>query len=63
MHHSTDAVTKGDRDMLGGILDLKDLTLEDVMVHRKGMMMINISLKTEEIVRQVLDSPHTRIPF
>lgn len=63
MHHSTDAVTKGDRDMLGGILDLKELTLEDVMVHRKGMMMINIGLKPAEIVRQVLESPHTRIPF
>ena len=33
LHHQEEGVTKGDRDMLGGILDLKDLTVGEVMVH------------------------------
>lgn len=63
LHHKEDAVTKGDRDMLGGILDLKDLTVDEVMIHRKAMMMIDGGLETQEIVRLVLESPYTRIPL
>ncbi|MDD9798105.1 MAG: HlyC/CorC family transporter [Alphaproteobacteria bacterium] len=63
LHHSEDAVTKGDRDMLGGILDLKDLTVGDVMVHRKNIMMIEVNLPASEIIKQVLESPYTRIPL
>jgi len=63
LHHSEDSVTKGDRDMLGGILDLKDLTVGDVMVHRKNIMMIEVNLPASEIIKQVLESPYTRIPL
>ena len=63
LHHREGAVRKGDRDMLGGILDLGDTTVEEIMIHRNAMLTIDVDLSGEEIVRQVLDSPYTRIPL
>jgi len=62
MHHEG-GVEKLDRDMLGGLLDLKDLDVSDVMVHRTEMVMINADLPTEELVREVLATEYTRIPL
>jgi Mg2+/Co2+ transporter CorB len=63
LHHQEGAVHKGDRDMLGGILDLGDTTLEEIMIHRNAMLTIDAALPGDEIVRQALDSPYTRIPL
>ena len=38
--------------MLGGVLDLADLQLADVMVHRKNMEMLDGDAPPEEIVEQ-----------
>ena len=56
------AVHRDDRNMVGGILDLHELELSDIMVHRMAMTSINADDKPEEIVEQILESPHTRIP-
>jgi Mg2+/Co2+ transporter CorB len=63
LHLREGGVVKRDRDMLGGILDLSDLDVGDVMVHRKNMTMIDASASNEEIVAEVLAAPHTRIPL
>lgn len=63
LHHHEGSVVKTDRDMLGGILDLQDLEVQEVMVHRKNMTMADASLPPQEIVDQILASPHTRIPL
>lgn len=63
LHHSEGAVVKQHRDMLGGILDLGDLQVEEVMVHRKNIRIIDADLPIEDIVDQVLASSHTRIPL
>ena len=55
-------LVKEDRDMLGSILDLNDVTLEDVMVHRKNMEMINAEDKPEDIIASVVRSAYTRMP-
>lgn len=62
LHLKEGAVIKKDRDMLGGILDLQDLTVSDLMVHRTKMTLIDGAEKPEEIVTKVLKSAHTRIP-
>lgn len=62
LHHKEGAVVKGDRDMLGGILDLKELEVADVMVHRLKMETISADEPPEKIVAAVLASPHTRLP-
>ena len=61
--HKEGAVARSERDMLGGLLDLRDLTVADVMVHRTKMRTINADLSSEEIVREVLSSPYTRLPL
>jgi Mg2+/Co2+ transporter CorB len=62
LHHREGSVVKYDRDMLGGILDLQDLTVSDVMVHRTKMVMIDSSEPPDSIISGVLKSGHTRIP-
>jgi Mg2+/Co2+ transporter CorB len=49
--------------MLHSILDLDDVPVSDIMVHRRNMTMIDADLPVEEIVNQALSSPHTRIPI
>jgi len=61
--HKEGSVERSDRDMLGGLLILKELVVSDVMVHRTKMHMIDIELPAREIVREVLASPYTRIPL
>jgi Mg2+/Co2+ transporter CorB len=62
LHHEG-KVEKQDRDMLGGLLDLRELEVSDVMVHRTEMVMINADLPAEELVREVLATEYTRIPL
>lgn len=61
--HKEGGVAKVERDMLGGLLDLENLTVSEVMVHRTKMRTINADLSSEEIVREVLASPYTRMPL
>src|ERR1700741_1018540 len=49
--HKEGKVEKQDRDMLGGLLDLRELQVSDVMVHRTEMTTVNADLAPEELVR------------
>ena len=62
LHHEG-KVEKHDRDMLGGLLDLRELQVSDVMVHRTEMVMLNADLPPDELVREVLATEFTRIPL
>ncbi len=61
--HHEGGVEKQDRDMFGGLLDLRELEVSDVMVHRTEMVTINADLPPEELVHEVLASEYTRIPL
>ena len=61
--HREGGVEKDDRDRLGGILDLHDLEVSDVMVHRTDMRMLDADASPAAIVRAVLESPYTRMPI
>jgi Mg2+/Co2+ transporter CorB len=63
LHHKEGGVKKHDRDMLGGVLDLRELTVSDIMVHRTNMDAIDAELPTDAIVDAALKSPHTRLPL
>ena len=56
------SLVKDDRDRLGGLLDLEELEIADVMIHRTKMRSINVDETPQEIVAQVLASPYTRTP-
>jgi Mg2+/Co2+ transporter CorB len=47
----------------GGLRDLQDLEVSDVMVHRTNMRSVNVDQPAETIVREILGSPNTRIPL
>ncbi|WP_438996781.1 HlyC/CorC family transporter [Candidatus Puniceispirillum sp.] len=48
--------------MLSSILDLNELTVEQIMTHRGSVSMINAEDDLDDILRRVLESPHTRHP-
>lgn len=60
--HSAGAVEKEDRDRLLGALDLGDRTVDEVMLHRSEIEMIDADLPASEILDTVLSSSHTRLP-
>jgi Mg2+/Co2+ transporter CorB len=62
-HHAEGAVESGDRKMLGGVLDLGEVTVAEVMVHRQAMSMIDGDLPASEIVERVLEADHSRLPI
>ncbi|MBI1201828.1 MAG: DUF21 domain-containing protein [Rhodopseudomonas sp.] len=61
--HREGGVETADRNMFGGVLDLRELVLSDVMIHRTNMITLNADDKAEEIVNAVIASPVTRIPL
>jgi magnesium and cobalt exporter, CNNM family len=61
--HQEGSVEKQDRDMLGGLLDLRDLVVSDVMIHRTKMITACADDAPEDVVKEVLDSPVTRVPL
>lgn len=63
LHASEGGVAAEDRLRLVGALDLKELTVEDVMIHRKNIRMLSADLEPRELVMKALASPHTRLPL
>ncbi len=61
--HSEGIVEKEDRDRILGALDLSDRTVEEIMLHRSGIEMLDADLPMEELIDQCLKSPHTRLPL
>ncbi len=48
---------------LVGALDLSDMTVEEVMIHRKNINMLDADTDVRTLVMQALASPHTRLPL
>jgi Mg2+/Co2+ transporter CorB len=62
-HHAEGAVESRDRRMLGGVLDLSDMDVSEIMVHRKSISMIDAALPARELIGKVLESEHSRLPL
>ena len=63
LHAAEGGVGMADRLRLVGALDLKDLTVEDVMIHRKNIQMLDADMDRRQLVQKALSSPHTRLPL
>ncbi len=63
LFHREGGVEKLDRDMFGGILDLRELVVSDVMIHRTNMITLKVDDPPEDVVNAVIASPVTRIPL
>lgn len=60
--HSAEEVREAGA-MLHSILDLDDVSVEDIMVHRRNVVMIDANQPPAQIVEEVLASPYTRLPL
>ena len=49
--------------MLGGVLDLPDVSVEDVMTHRKNILTIDCDTNREKVLSTMLENPYTRVPI
>ncbi|HEU5046425.1 MAG TPA: HlyC/CorC family transporter [Rickettsiales bacterium] len=63
LHHHEGDVVKQDRDMLGGILDMREILVSEIMAHRLNMETINADLPIEDIINLAVSSTHSRIPL
>lgn len=63
LHKGDEPDIAHERAMLRSILDLSDVDVEDVMRHRKDVMMIDITKPKQEILDEILSCPFTRIPI
>ena len=52
-----------EKEMLQSILQLNDLTVEEIFTHRKNIYSIDSSLDTKYIIEKINNSRFTRIPF
>ncbi len=57
------SVARHDADMLGGVLDLRDLQVADIMVHRTKMETIDADEPPQKVVDELLRSQYTRVPI
>jgi len=63
LHHREGNVEREHRDMIGGILDLRELTVGDVMLHRTNMDSLDADLPRRELLDAVIASHHSRVPL
>ncbi|NQV54924.1 MAG: HlyC/CorC family transporter [Rhodospirillales bacterium] len=63
LHNGEDKAVSHERAMLRSVLDLAEVDVEEIMVHRKTIAMVNADDPAEEILDQILASPYTRIPI
>ena len=61
--HQGDAETMEERAMLHSILDLGDVSVEDIMVHRQDIKMLNLDDDPMKMIMELVDSHHTRLPI
>ena len=61
--HREGEVERSDRDMFGGLLELSEIPVGDAMIHRTKMRTLDADLPPDELIREVLASPYTRMPL
>ncbi|PKU22773.1 HlyC/CorC family transporter [Telmatospirillum siberiense] len=61
--HTVEDGVNHERKMLRSILDLGDVEVGEIMVHRKNVATINADMSVSAILDQVTASPYTRLPL
>ncbi|NVK34147.1 MAG: HlyC/CorC family transporter [Rhodobacteraceae bacterium] len=63
LQHKEGGLVKAERDRIGGLLDLAELEVSDVMVHRTNMVALNADDEISVLLDAALASPYTRLPL
>jgi Mg2+/Co2+ transporter CorB len=62
-HHDEGLVESRDRQMLGGVLDLAEMDVAQVMVHRTNIVMVDADEPVRTVIAQALEASYTRLPL
>lgn len=62
LHEGADNETYEQRAMLRSVLDLFEVDIEEIMTHRKNVLMLDANDPIEKIIEEALESPYTRMP-
>ena len=63
LHHVEGGLKKEARDRFRGMLDLDDIRVEEIMVHRKSVEMLDLDSPAADLITSALNSVHTRLPL
>ena len=63
LHTGETKGVKQERDMLRSVLDLGEVQVGEIMVHRKNVTAIDANSPPAQVVAEVLESPYTRLPL
>ncbi len=61
--HQHGSMRKHELDMLGGILDLEELEVHEIMTHRKDVVTIDADMPLGDVIELVRSYPYTRYPI
>ena len=63
LHHKEDRLDKESRDLIRGALELDEIRIEEVMIHRKSIEMLDFDEPVQNNIRKALKSRYTRLPL
>lgn len=63
LRHSQGAFLKSDRDMINGVLDLKEVEIKEILTHRRNIKSINIDQELRLIIQLSFDINYSKIPL
>jgi Mg2+/Co2+ transporter CorB len=63
LHKGEDEVIQQERAMLRSVLDMSQVEVGEIMMHRRTIVRLNADDPPETILEQVLANPHTRLPL
>lgn len=63
IQHKEGEMDTEDKFMLGGIIDLETMSVDEIMIHRNSFYAINIDDSIPDILKKAINSPFSRIPI
>lgn len=63
MHHKEGEVRTDIKYMMGAIIDLQDMDVDEIMIHKNNMYSISMDQPTNDIIEQFVSSQYSRIPI
>ena len=63
LHHSEGGIDKESRDLIRGALELDEIRVEEIMIHRKSIELLDLDHPNKQIIQTALKSRHTRLPL
>ena len=61
--HGDDSEESQEKQMLKSILDLDDVTVDSIMIPRKNVFSLPLSIEYTDLIKKINNNPHSRIPI